>query len=184
MREIEIKAKLNDKPALMALFKEKGIQLSEPIIQYDRVFGPRGVSGDNGSNKAPWLRIRTETKNGSIRHLFTLKKSVTNQLDSIEHETEVVDAGELRHIIDHINFAPYSEVKKIRQKGVLGDVEICIDSVEGLGDFIELEKLTTDDANYNEVATLLWGIFHDLGISRKDQVVLGYDVLMKKLTHG
>jgi adenylate cyclase, class 2 len=180
MREIEVKAKLHDKPAVLAHLREQGVELSEPIIQHDQVFGPKGVDGDDGNNHAPWLRIRTETKNGSTRHLFTLKKSVTNQLDSIEHETEVANSNELVKIITHLDFTPYSNVTKIRQKAMFGDVEVCVDTVEGLGDFIELEKLTADNADYEKVASELWNIFQQIGVQKNDEVTKGYDVLAKQ----
>ncbi len=154
--------------------------MSEPLIQRDQVFGLPGVDGGDNTNGAPWLRIRTETKNGITRQIFTLKKSVTNQMDSIEHETEINDALELAAIIKHLGFTPYSDLTKSRQKARMGDIELCIDRVEGLGDFVEAEKLTEDDADYDAVAEELWQILESFGIKRSVQVIDGYDVLMRK----
>ena len=42
---------------------------------------------------------------------------------------------------------PFSDVSKTRQTGKLNDVEVCIDSVEGLGDFMELERLAGENAD-------------------------------------
>lgn len=180
MREIEIKAKLADKSQLLALLRQQGVQVSEPVIHRDRVFGPNGVNGNDGDNKAPWLRLRTETKGGTTKYLFTLKKSVTSQMDSIEHETEVSNADELLQIIGHIGFASFSDLTKTRQKAVIGDIELCIDTVDGLGDFVEAEKLTEEEADYDMVATELWGVLEGIGIPRSDYVAEGYDVLMNK----
>lgn len=179
MREIEIKAKVSNKQALMNVLKAKGVELSHPIMQRDQVFGRLGATGDS-NNKAPWLRIRSETKNGNMVQIFTLKKSVTNQLDSIEHETEITDDKELGQIIKHLGFEPYSDLTKTRQKAQLGDVEICVDTVEGLGDFVEVEKLTSDNVNYEEVAAELWQVLEGFGVNKNDQVTQGYDVLMRK----
>lgn len=182
MREIEIKASISDKQALVNVLRDKGVELSPPITQRDQVFGRPGVAGGS-DNKAPWLRIRSETKNGNTVQIFTLKKSVTNQLDSIEHETEVADDKELGQIIMHLGFESYSDLTKTRQKAQLGDVEICVDTVDGLGDFIEVEKLTGEDANYEEVVAELWKVLERFGVNRTDQVTDGYDVLMRKY-HG
>ena len=138
MREIEIKAKVADKTALLDTLAKQNVVLGEPITQHDRVFG-LDEEDSGGRNSLPWLRIRTETKNDSIRQIFTLKKSVTNQLDSTEHETEVADEVELENIILQLDFTPYSDVTKIRRKAVVGEIEVCFDMVEGLGDFIEVE---------------------------------------------
>ena len=180
MREIEIKAKVADKPGLLQALKTAGITLSEPITQHDRVWGLIGVDGGDDSNHAPWLRVRSETKQGKTRYIFTLKKSVTNQLDSIEHETEVSNPEETAKIIEHSGFEPYSDTTKTRQKAQVGDFEVCVDTVEGLGDFIEAEKLTDDDADYNTVVKELWNLLASFGVNRDDEVTEGYDVMSRR----
>lgn len=179
MREIEIKARIADKQAVIAALKKQGAKVSDPVTHHDRVFGMPGVPGASENNE-PWLRIRTETKNGAQTHYFTLKKSVTNQLDSIEHETVVDDDKELEKIIGHIRFEPYSDLTKTRQKAKVGDIEICIDHIDGLGDFVEAEKLTGDEVDYEAVIKELWSVLTALGASRSDEVTDGYDVLMNK----
>lgn len=180
MREIEIKARVDNKLALLALLQKKGVELSPVVTQRDQVFGLPGEDGGDDANSAPWLRIRTETKNGKTTQIFTLKKSVTNQMDSIEHETEIHDPVELAAIIGHLGFTPYSDLTKTRQKAKLGDIEICVDSVEGLGDFIEAEKLTEDNADYGVVAEELWRVLASFGVEKSAHVTDGYDVLMRK----
>ncbi|HSW91279.1 MAG TPA: class IV adenylate cyclase [Candidatus Saccharimonadales bacterium] len=180
MREIEIKARTADKKAFIDALIERGVAVSDPVTQHDRVFGVAGVDGDDGDNAAPWLRIRTETKQGATKHIFTLKKSVTNQMDSIEHETEIADETELEKIIEHIGFVPFSDLTKTRQKAHFGEIELCIDTVDGLGDFVEAEKLTDEDADYDTVANELWKVLEECGVSRDDYVTEGYDVLMNK----
>jgi adenylate cyclase class 2 len=179
MREIEIKAKINSVQSIIDIFSKNGVSVTPPVTQRDRVYGQIGVDG-GGDNTAPWLRVRTETKDEQTKHIFTLKKSVTNQMDSIEHETEVADAMELENIIDQLSFVLYSDLTKTRQKANIGEIEICLDAVENLGTFIEAEKLTAGDVDYDAVIGELWVIFESLGISRDDEVTDGYDVLMNK----
>jgi len=179
MREIEIKARVADKSALIEVLKAQNITLSDSVIQRDQVFGIEGVSGGDGQSQ-PWLRIRTETKDDTTKQIFTLKKSVTSQLDSIEHETEIADEKELAKIIEHIGFAPYSDSTKTRAKARIGEIEICIDTVEGLGDFIEVEKLTDEDADIDEVTNELWNVLDQFGVTHDQQVTDGYDVMIRK----
>ena len=179
MREIEIKVRIDDKAAMIAAITKSGARVSEPITQHDRVYGVSGVAGAS-DNKQPWLRIRTETSQSAIKHYFTLKKSITGQLDSIEHETEIVDDQELAKIIEHLGFVPYSDLTKIRQKAQIGDIEVCIDSIAGLGEFVEAEMLTAEDADIEEVTTKLWNLLEALGADRQQQIYDGYDVLMNK----
>lgn len=180
MREIEIKARIKDKNTLFDVFQKQSVTLSDPIKQRDQVFGMPGVDGGDDANHAAWLRIRTEEKDGKTTHIFTLKKSVTNQLDSIEHETDIADSTELAKIIGHLGFTPYSDLTKTRQKGRQGDIEICIDTIDELGDFIEAEKLTDESADYEVVTAELWQLLEGFGVDRSDRVTDGYDVLMRK----
>lgn len=177
MREIEIKARVSDAEALRSVLKEKGVALSEPISHHDVVWGvPGNVRGDD----SPWLRLRTETKGDVMRYLFTLKRSMTGQLDSLEYETEVNDPDAVQGMVKELGFILYSDITKNRQKAQIEGNEICLDSVDGLGDFIELEKLTDDNAEYQVVEDELWEIMGSFGVSRSDEVTVGYDVLVNR----
>ncbi len=175
MREIEIKAKVADKQALIDKILQAGIKLSNPIKQHDVVYGQEGVA-DNapGSN---WLRIRTENDTKTI---FTLKQQHDGRLDSIEHETEVSDADELASIIFRLGFNLYSDLTKTRQKAQYNGIELCIDEIEGLGVFIEAEKLVEESADGQPVVAQLWAELEKFGVNRADEVFEGYDVLMNQ----
>lgn len=179
MREIEVKARIKNVDSVCEVLIAAGHSVGSPITQHDQVYGLPGIDGVD-DNHQPWLRLRTETKGGTIRYLFTLKKSVTNQLDSIEHETEVSDPGELLRIFVHMGYESYSDVTKTRRTSKINDIELCIDSVDGLGEFIEAEKLTGEDAEYEAVERELWQTLAIAGVDRSDQVTDGYDVLMRR----
>lgn len=175
MREIEIKAKVSDMSLLLSAIERAGITLSEPIKQHDVVYGQPGV-GDNTLGGI-WLRIRTEN---DTRVLFTLKQQHSGGLDSIEHETEVGDASELAAIIATLGFTLYSDLTKTRRKAYYNGIEICVDVVDGLGSFIEAEKLAADDADGTSIAADLWQELSKLGVNKADEVFDGYDVLMNR----
>lgn len=84
-------------------------------------------------------------------------------------------------IVKELGFVPFSDTSKTRQTGKLNDVEVCIDSVEGLGNFMELERLAGENADPAAITDDLWRIMAELGVSRQDEVTDGYDILMKKL---
>jgi adenylate cyclase class 2 len=179
MREIEIKARIANKTGLLKVLADQKIILSEPVTQHDRVYGLPGVAGA-ASGGQPWLRIRTESSHGSLKHYFTLKKSISGQLDSIEHETLIDDDTELEKIIEHLNFTPFSDLTKTRQKAKVRNIEVCIDHIDDLGDFVEAEMLCDDDVDPQLVQDELWQLLTSLGVSRTDEVHDGYDVLMNK----
>lgn len=180
MREIEVKARVSELDVVVTALVARGVTVSEPVEQHDRVYGLPGVAGAS-ENSEPWLRIRTETTQGTTRAYLTLKKSVTNQLDSIEHETLVDDEDEAQKIIEQLGFVPYSDLTKTRRKAHIEAIELCLDEVKPLGTFVEAEKLTDDDVDYAAVVEQLWATLEALGVSRDDAVTDGYDVLMNKM---
>lgn len=179
MREIEVKARCGDISGVISALLDQNISISELVSQHDRVYGLPGEKGDD-INQVPWLRIRTEVKSDQKETIFTLKKTITSQLDSLEHETSIEDADEMEKIILALGFVPYVTVIKTRRKAKIGDVELCIDEVEGLGGFVEAEKMTDENANIEAVRKELWAVFEHFGIAEADEVTDGYDVLIHK----
>jgi predicted adenylyl cyclase CyaB len=175
MREIEVKARVDNITDVLQALKEHSVLIGEPLKHHDVVYARPGATDNDPSEN--WLRIRTEDDRKSI---FTLKRSVTGELDSIEHETEVADADELEKIISYLGYRLYSDLTKTRQKARIGDVEICLDNVDGLGIYIEAEKLVEDAADAALIQKELWQVLDKLGISRSSEETSGYDVLMRR----
>lgn len=175
MNEIEVKAYIKDKPTLLKKLTSLGIQLSPPVTQYDRIFLPVGSSQPTKPGESA-LRIREQ--NGM--YLFTIKQTQSNDLDCIEKEVEVSDkqATMLLESFPLIGFTEVPSVRKTRQKATYLEYEICIDTVDDLGEFIEVEKMT-EELDGERVQEELFQFLETLGISRTDRVLHGYDVLQK-----
>lgn len=175
MREIEIKARVKNKTELLAKIAEKGIALSPAKRHHDVVFCKPGQQDyEPGSI---WLRIRTEDDK---KVTWTMKVDTGRKLDSIEHEVEVSDGEILEKMLLQLGNEMYSDLTKTRQKAKVGEIEMCVDDVDGLGTYIEAEKLCADDADYDTVAAELWAFLADLGVTQADKETLGYDVLLKR----
>ncbi len=180
MREIEIKLKAKSFGELEQKLKERGCVLSEPISQHDVIYSLKGSTNEFEETKEGDIIIR-------IRHMkdkaeLTLKKQCKFGLDSLEYETEVSNPKSTHEMLELLNWSPMVEVKKLRRKGKLGEYEICLDQVEKLGTFIELEKMTSDDANPEEVREELFKELESLGLSRQDEETRGYDTQIYQLS--
>ncbi|HKX73300.1 MAG TPA: class IV adenylate cyclase [Candidatus Saccharimonadales bacterium] len=175
MREIEIKARVQNKQTLLQKLKEQGIELGPAKTHHDVVFCKPGQQDyEPGSI---WHRIRTE--NGKTV-MWTMKVDTGRKLDSIEHEITVSSGEELEAMLKQMGLELYSDLTKTRQKAKVGEIEICLDDVDNLGTFIEAEKLFEDHDTDYEVATAeLWDLLNKLGVTHDDQETLGYDVLLK-----
>jgi len=61
------------------------------------------------------------------------------------------------------------------------EYEICLDRVEKLGDFVEIEKMTEDSADPKEVRKELFDVMKQFGFSEKDEETRGYDTQIYQL---
>ncbi len=173
-KEIEVKAKLNNAEDVINKLKELGCVLSESVSQHDTIFvdDNYGVFDEFQPDKN-LLRIR---ETGS-KFVLTLKQPKSNEQDAIEHETEIQDASEMKEILQHMGLHEAVQVHKMRRKTHYNDWEICLDEVEGLGSFIEVEKIA-DDPNIESVQNELFDFLKSLGIKPENRVTNGYDTLV------
>ena len=179
MREIEIKLRANNLKEVESKLAEKGCVLSEPISQHDVVYSLKGSRNEFQSAQEGDIVIRIRYLKDSAE--LTLKQQGCNESDNIECETEVVDPKQIHHMLELLGWYPAVEVKKIRRKGKLGLYEICLDEVERLGTFIELEKLTDENIDAEEVRQELFKELQSLGLSRNDEETRGYDTQIYQL---
>jgi adenylate cyclase class 2 len=82
----------------------------------------------------------------------------------------------MRGIIELLDYHEVVKVDKIRTKTRYNDMEICLDEVQNLGSFIEVEKIVTGDGDV--VQEELFTFLESIEIKREDRVFSGYDTLM------
>lgn len=175
MKEIEVKAKVTDKQSVQQKLEDLGCQFTSLISQKDRIFIPTGMAlpVESGVNV---LRIREQDG----KFIFTLKQAITNQLDCLEKESEVSNPQAMIDSFELLGFYEASTVHKQRMKCKYNGLEICLDTVEKLGDYIEVEKLA-EEADSQVVQDELFRFLKTLGVEEQDRVHDGYDVLIAKL---
>jgi len=173
MREIEIKIKVKNIENIEKQLRDKGCRLSDPIRQHDVIYSKSGSTSEWKSAKEGDVILRIRRMDDVAE--FNLKQQRSSEMDNIEYETEIKDPNAIDGILTILDYHPEVEVKKVRRKGKLGKIEICLDEVEQLGSYIELEKLTEDNADPNQVREELFAIAESLGLFRKDEETKGYD---------
>jgi adenylate cyclase class 2 len=174
MKEIEIKAKLINREKIIEKLKSLGCVFEPAITQNDIVYAENIGSLEKFRSNEFFLRLRV--KNNS-KVFFTTKKRMANDLDAIEHEVEVSSKPEMEQALLIMGYKEATRVNKTRIITHYDGCEICIDEVENLGTFIEMEKLT-EEGNAEEIQEKLFRFFESIGISREERVMSGYDILM------
>lgn len=173
MKEIEVRAHLRDKKLVLAKLESLGCVLSEPIRQVDTVYAKIVGNVKEYLTNDHFVRIR-EKSDGKF--LFTVKKpSAKTLLSKTEHETEIKNVVELEKAVFLMGYKVANRLVKVRRTAHYGQNEICIDDVEGLGSFIEIEEMSDKDEDV--VRKKLRDFLMSLGVSAKDEVDRGYDIM-------
>jgi adenylate cyclase, class 2 len=136
-REIEVKYRVDDLAGLEAELHRRGVTLSLPVHQDDQAYAQDGWR--YGLSKLGVAFARLRTQNG--HHLFTLKRPTDNELACLEFETEVADRDQMHEAIQHMGFYPTIRIVKTRRTARLGELSLCLDDVEHIGAFLEIEKV-------------------------------------------
>jgi predicted adenylyl cyclase CyaB len=178
MREIEIKAHLRDREAVMAKLKELGCEVGAPVAQEDVVYVRHSGSMDEFLGNDLFLRIRA-TKGETI---FTLKYHPDrtqngNSLSMpLEHELTVSSREQLEAMLALLGFTPALRIYKERRSCHYREWEICLDEVEELGSFIEVEQLAKHNENVEPISHSLTAFLESLGIAPEDIGAKRYDI--------
>lgn len=161
MREIEVKYRVADLEGLQGALKAQGIELSDPVYQDDQAYAP--VSWRFGDPKIGVSFLRLRTAGG--RHYFTLKQPVSNAQACVEHETEVADRDAMHHAALRMGFRPTVRIAKTRRTATIGDRSLCVDDLEGVGGFLEVEQMVPDDADPRATQAELAAFVDSLGVT-------------------
>jgi len=161
VREIEVKYRVEDLEALLIALKTRGIELSEPVYQDDQAYAP--ASWQFGDNKLGVSFLRLRTIGG--RHYFALKQPAENAQACLEYETEVADREAMHGGIVLMGYRPTVRVAKTRRMATLENCSLCVDDLEGVGGFLELERLVPDDVAAGAVQAELAAFVASLGIT-------------------
>ncbi len=173
VREIELKYRVEDLEALLVALKSRGIELSEPVFQDDQAYAPAGWQFGDSKLGISFLRLRTVQG----RHYFTLKQPAGGVQDCLEYETQVTDRQAMHHAALHMGYRPTVRIAKTRRTATLDDCSLCIDELDGVGAFLELERMAPDHADTRAIQADLAAFVSSLGITvtRTDQT---YDSLV------
>ena len=173
MLEIELKARLQSKERVMQALTEKGCIWEKNVCQEDVIYIQKNVEQ---TINIPVFRIRKIDE----KIILTLKIQAADINTAKELELEVSDGNMMHQILQIIGFDAKVELKKRRTETEYKGYTICIDEVDRLGDFIEIEKLA-QEAQIEEEYAEMWKVFEGLGIQKSDLEEKKYFEMIQEL---
>ena len=184
MREIEIKALVRDRDEILSKLEDLGCAFTESVTQEDVVFAERVGSLEEFLTNSVFLRIREGT-NGIV---LTLKYNPDRQGEPdampVEHEIAVSSRSELEAMLQFLKYKPMVTVRKSRITAHYNAWEICIDDVDGLGTFIEVEQMAEHEEEIEPVREALLTFLRSLGIAEEDLLAKRCDIQMIERSTG
>ncbi len=147
MIEVEIRAKIKNKSEVQSKLKEMAAELIKTDRQVDKIFGHEMFLDENKMIVEGGLSARIRQTNKGIWLEF---KEISRQGAGIEIKADLDNLNEGLRFFEKLNFKEAFTISKLREVYSYNGFEICLDEVERLGDFIEIEKMVADSNEIEE----------------------------------
>jgi adenylate cyclase class 2 len=144
-----------------------------PKYQEDLYFTPAHNDYLNSPIVSEWLRIRIEPDGASINYKCWRPIGAEVQTHCDEYETPVGDHKALLKLFEAVGFKQIVTVKKNREIFTMDEFTIALDSVEGLGDFIEVESRSSAE-DVHQIHLRIDQLLKDIGAQLGKQDRRGY----------
>jgi adenylate cyclase class 2 len=176
--EIEIKVKVENSEPLLE-FLEKSAEFQAEKHQIDEYFSPAHRDFLKLRPTAEWLRLRNTDGSYSItyKNYHFDKEGRSRYCD--EYESKIEDLDRVKKIFDVLNFKSLVIVDKIRKVWIYKDYEIAIDTVKGLGGFIEIEYFKeSEKVNPEKITKEMMGFLKGLKVGKIEREHAGYPFML------
>lgn len=185
MIEVEVKCPVSSLTAIEAQLKTLGFKTEKQCTEKDIYFN--NPEHDLRTLDQA-LRIRTVICDGQSESLVTFKdKKIDNiSMTRKEYETAVADGDVMQQVFMGLGYTQTFDVVKCRQYMAFRDMHACLDQVEGLGEFLELEILCDVDEDHEDEArgealTRIEAVMEQIGLKMSETTTTSYlSMLMKK----
>ena len=171
--EIEIQVKVENSQPLLE-FLDKNAQFKEENRQIDEYYSPAHRDFAAARPNKEWFRLRDSSGKYSLNYKNFYYDSEGKSTYCDEYELVLGDANQMRKILSSLNFKNIIIADKVRKSWDYKDWEISMDSVKGLGDFVEIEYKGKDDADPKQIAAEMIKFLKDIGCGKIQRNYVGY----------
>lgn len=175
--EIEIQARVESVEGLMKFLQDQGTFVSEKQ-QMDEYFVPAHRDFLAVRPIEEWFRLRNETDHFSINYKkwHYDEKGIGTYAD--EYETRVESIETTRKILAVLDCKSICVVDKTRKKWMYENFEVALDTVKGLGSFVEVEYKGKEAVDHKQVTAHMIQFLKDHGCGKIELNNGGYPNLL------
>lgn len=181
MIEVEVKLPLFRRSATEKKLRDLGFEAGDLVRESDMYYNSRSHDFME-TDEALRIRLSDNMTRLTSGCILTYKgpKMDTISMTRKELETEIGSRENCDAILNCLGFVPFFPVNKLRQYYHKDRVEACVDQVEGLGSFLELEILVEKESGREEALKKIETILHDLDLSLSESTTLSYLCMLLK----
>ena len=177
MIEVELKARLerDEIPDFINKLKSLGFTRYNKVEEIDIYFN--GIDRDfKETDEALRIRKSMDIDKKDINYYLVYKGPKMDNISKTREEYEViVSDGEItKMILEKLGFKSLPPIKKIREIYKNNEITISLDNVEGVGYFVEFEKMIKSESEKKEALNDLMGLIKSLNIDEDRLIKLSY----------
>ena len=167
MLEVELKASLEgfSPEILVERIRSIGFHHQRTLREIDLYFNAYDRDFHQ-TDEALRLRRCQSLPKGTEEVLITYKgpKQGSMAKSRKEYETSVGELEIMERLLEALGYHSLAPVEKIREEYTLENTTLCLDTVYGLGYFLELEQLVEMEQERDAAVTVLLSLLESLGI--------------------
>ncbi len=176
--EIEAKFPLYNKKIAINKLNEVGIPTETNNIQKDIYYTPAHKNFLEGETISEWLRIRNTNNEKTINYKNWSNNKGNNKISCKEIEIGIDDYNGMIEMFEALDFKKIIVVEKVRNSWEYNGIVISLDTINNLGDFIELEFKTNLFDNEEDSLNYIKETIKGLDIEVGEQIFAGYPQLI------
>lgn len=189
MIEVEVKLKIDSAESIEKKLIELGFNKGQTLQEIDYYYN--GVDRDfRASGEALRLRL-VESLDGSavvadrpgeplIQMTYKGPKLDNVSMSRVEHQVNIDNFETMLSILSSLGYKPVEPVIKLRRELFSEEICACVDTVDGLGDYLELEIMADEESQRENALDKISVVLKQLGYSISDTTTTSYLSMLEK----
>lgn len=175
MIEVEIKIKVKDGVLLEDKLLKTGFFKGDLVREFD-IYFDNPVHQIKDSDSALRIRSCENLTLNQEKHFMTYKGPKMDMVSMTRKESEmqIDDAQTGKDILMSLGYCLVYPVVKTRQYYHLDQITACLDQVDGLGEFLELEVIVAKEEEKQKALDSLLSLVQELGCNPEEMVRTSY----------
>ncbi len=173
--ELKVKFKKEEVPNFIRKLEDIGFERLIKKEEVDTYFN--GIDRDfRKTDEALRVRKSLNLDRGYVKYYITYKGPKMDDISKTREEIEiqVSDGENAKRIFEKLGFKPIMPITKIREVYIRDGIEVSIDEIEGIGTFIEFEKIVESESEKSNAMNDLLNLMKSLNISKNNLIKTSY----------